>query len=544
MKCIKTFTIIFLAWGFFTPLAYAAPAAIYVDASYTMNNSGGHAFGVDAFVKIQEGINAASPGGTVSIAPGTYNEQIVINGKSLALKGAGDATIVRPSGGDTLTSFYAYLDNAPQFPGMKAAGIIMVRDVGAAGVVIQDLKVDGSNVTVLPAGAERLSGIFYAESAGNIKNVTVNAIRTSGIDDRTYGLDINAINNPASIEIIGSRIINYLSNGIRAVGRNLTVDIRDNTIAGPENLPETSPRTTNGIGLVYGPGGVVRGNVIKHLHSPNNGWSSSGIIVYGDNFNPLTVEGNEVFDVDYGISVSNGANDIVIRSNYLHDNKTGVMLESRATNNMIIANTIIKNIQGFQIHGGLSSNPTGNKPPGAGNVAHENLIYENTYGVTSFDNTQEFDAANNWWGSADPDFNKIISGSVIYTPWWRTKNVISEIPVAPVTPSEPRPEIKQDKSPSPAPTPNQTSLDGSDGTGQVEKSEELPEVEELAPPGGGEAIALAEPEEPTALFDVGVSPGEQQESQKNTATVAVVVVMISVAVGATAYIFKRKKYAK
>lgn len=542
MKFIKVFAIIFFAWGFFAPLTYAHMGTgqheiIYVDTFYTVNNSEGHVFGVDAFAKIQDAVDAAHPGGVVRIAAGIYNEQVVIAGKSLILKGVGEATVIRPSGADTLTSFYVYLDNAPQVPGMKAAGIIMVLNAGAAGVVIQELKVDGSNVAVLPAGVERLSGIFYAESAGNIQNVTVDAIRTNGIDDRTYGTDINAINIPVSIEIMNSRISNYLSNGIRAVGRNLTVDIHDNLITGPGNLSQVSPRTTNGIGLVYGPGGVVSGNTIKHLHSPSNGWSSSGIIVYGDNFKSLTIEDNEIFDVDYGVSLSNGANDVIVRNNYLHDNKTGVMLESGAANNKIIANTIVKNIQGFQIHGVLSSNPTGNKPPGAGNAAHENLISENDYGITSFDNTQDFDATNNWWGSGDPDFNKIISGSVLYTPWWTTKSGTS------LEEAKPTEQAPLDNPAVPAVPPKPLPSEQFEELPEVEKSVPVsPELQRGEPPAGGEAIALAEPEEPTALFDVGVSPGAEQQSNKKIVA-ALIVAAIGIAAGAAAYLFKREKYA-
>ena len=75
-----------------------------------------------------------------------------------------------------------------------------------------------------------------------------------------------------------------------------------------------------------------------------------------------------------------------------------------------------------------------------------------------------------------------------------------------------------------------------------EQLEELPEVEESAPPAGGEAIALAEPEEPTALFDVGVSPGEKQQSNKKIVAV-VIGAAIGIAAGAAAYLFKIKKYA-
>jgi pectin methylesterase-like acyl-CoA thioesterase len=43
------------------------------------------------FLTIQSAITAASPGDTISVCPGTYNEQVIVN-RSLTLTGAGSAT--------------------------------------------------------------------------------------------------------------------------------------------------------------------------------------------------------------------------------------------------------------------------------------------------------------------------------------------------------------------------------------------------------------------------------------------------------------------
>ena len=67
---------------------------VYVDASASACTSDcGTARA--PYNKIQDGINRVIPGGTVNVAAGTYNENLVIN-KSLNLIGAGrDVTIVK-----------------------------------------------------------------------------------------------------------------------------------------------------------------------------------------------------------------------------------------------------------------------------------------------------------------------------------------------------------------------------------------------------------------------------------------------------------------
>src|SRR5436190_741494 len=82
--------------------------AIYVDDSWVGTTPGtdpdgaGPAtnFGVDAFDKIQDGVNAATSGGTVYVYAGTYNEDVTIN-QPLSLLGidSGTKTVSGPIGG-------------------------------------------------------------------------------------------------------------------------------------------------------------------------------------------------------------------------------------------------------------------------------------------------------------------------------------------------------------------------------------------------------------------------------------------------------------
>ena len=78
-------------------VSVAAPMSTYVDPGFasdplgkvvTWTDGSAHTVGFDAFSSIQSGVNSVVSGGTVNVAPGTYNEQLY-TGKSLSLIGAG-----------------------------------------------------------------------------------------------------------------------------------------------------------------------------------------------------------------------------------------------------------------------------------------------------------------------------------------------------------------------------------------------------------------------------------------------------------------------
>lgn len=79
-----------------TLLAFAVPSTVWIDHRYTPTNCGGHAWQADAFTVIQQGLNAAAPGATVYVAPGHYEEQLVIT-KPVTLIGSWAPTMALPA---------------------------------------------------------------------------------------------------------------------------------------------------------------------------------------------------------------------------------------------------------------------------------------------------------------------------------------------------------------------------------------------------------------------------------------------------------------
>ncbi len=349
------------------------------------------------FSSIQAAVDAAHDGDTIKVAPGTYAEQVMIDGKSVTIRGAGNGTIIRPSAPATLRSIYTYPAAGVFWPSAISASIIIVKDAPPAGVTIRDLKVDGANVIRLPlTGADRLAGILYGESAGTIRNVTVDSIKTAGYADRTHAIDLIAATHAVSVEIFDSRITDFARNGVVADGGRLTANLHDNIITGPP-LAGTV-QVPNGIVFISGAGGNAIGSTIRRLHYINAATSfrSVGIMMFTTDLKPVVIENNNVHDVDDGVRPSNGG---IIRNNSLHGNGTGIVFESGALNNHVVNNSIRRNAHGIQINGVLNPNVDGQDPPGTGNVARNNCIVRNTSdGVLSYDNTAMFDATNNWWG--------------------------------------------------------------------------------------------------------------------------------------------------
>jgi len=370
---------------------------------------------VTYYGKIQDAIVVATADDTINIAAGTYDEQIVIDGKRLTLQGAGDSTIIRPSAPGTLTSLYTYPTGMPYWAGSSVASIIIAKNVGGTGVTVKNLKVDGADITSLPSGANMLAGVLYGECAGLIQNIAVNTIKTTGYADRTYGIDTSAVDSAVSVEVSGCRITDYARNGIMANGGSLIVNIHNNIITGPGSIgPVNVP---NGIVFMKDVGGSVIGNTIHNCHfNVALSYRSVGIMEFDVCQPGVVIENNEVYDVDDAINTYNQA---IIRNNNLHGNGFGVVLEWGAYDNQIVNNIITGNTNGIQLNGALNPNPKGRDPPGPGNFAHYNDIFSNTMGLVSYDNTQIFNAVDNWWGdkTGPSGSGNPVSGNVDYYPW-------------------------------------------------------------------------------------------------------------------------------
>lgn len=234
--------------------AGAAPSTVYVDDDYTAATPG---WEYDHFAKIQDGINAATPGGTVNVAAGAYAENLTIT-KGLTLQGAGKDT----------TTVTAVADNTPT-----------VKADGSAYSIVGDLKIDGFTLKQVRMGT---GDDFIVHSKRLPSNCTFTLSNCRLTDCKNFGL------------------WDYYSN----CTLNVTNNIFDNM-----NAP---------ILVEHHPTGAVTitGNDCSELfYDADYGWPIAiNPLTYGNDGtcnNNYTISGNIIHnyrDKGYGIVVIGGAN--------------------------------------------------------------------------------------------------------------------------------------------------------------------------------------------------------------------------------------------
>jgi len=180
----------------------------YVDGSYTVGDSDGSAN--KPWPTLQEAIDASSDGGDVSIAEGTYLEDVSISGKQLSVKG-----------------------RCPQLVSIEGTGIALAALSIAAGA-------DGSSIHTLS-----LSGAAAGLRVMGSTAITLDAVYVH--DTTTHGIDAILGSNatPTELTVTGSLIELTRERGIYAEGATVTVDssvVRD-------TLTLTTPGAKQGRGI-------------------------------------------------------------------------------------------------------------------------------------------------------------------------------------------------------------------------------------------------------------------------------------------------------
>jgi len=118
------------------------------------------------FAKIQDAVNAASPGDTIQICPGVYDEQVSIS-KALQVNGNNGATL-RPSGAAANTAGLA--------SGQSIAAILLIENT--ADVTIRNVTVDGTDADINACSPD-LIGVFFRNASGQLSHVAVRNAKLS-----------------------------------------------------------------------------------------------------------------------------------------------------------------------------------------------------------------------------------------------------------------------------------------------------------------------------------------------------------------------------
>lgn len=349
---------------------------------------------------IQQAINDAAAGSTVTVDGGNYSEELDIN-KSITLLGINSPVLVAP----------ATLNNDFDVSGQANRPVIHV--TGTSGVVIDGFTINGAAVG---DSNYRFIGIAYHNASGTIQNNSLETFRDSSLTGSASGVGIYILNDdgaPRTVNVLDNTISDYQKGGIVASGENLTVDIAGNTITGQGPTPVIDQ---NGIQISDNTGGIIDSNTISGNWCDSTSQTASGIVVY-NNSAPLTISNNTFDGNQVNIRIQDSYN-VNITGNTILNAARGIEIvsivlfgESNAT---ITGNTISGNEWGVytdNTHTVVTNNSF------VGNVAGLVFNSQNQWNYGDM-----LSAPDNYWGcptgpfSNDPNCDEV-SGFIMYQPF-------------------------------------------------------------------------------------------------------------------------------
>jgi len=338
--------------------------------------------GLTSYLTIQAAVNAVPAGSTIDVCPGTYPEQVTINGKSLTiigvLSGTNDAAVLVPPSGGLLV-------NASDFAGKPVAAQIFVEN--ATGVTISHLSVDGTGNALTGCGTN-LIGIYYQNSSGKIvDDVARNQILDPSDQGCEVGLaiDVESDSGAPAVTVSNSSVHNYQKNGITAggpgTGGGPVMTIAGNTIVG---IGATSAIAQNGIQIGFGATGKVTGNYVIDDIYTGSAVGASGILIYASA--GVTASSNSIASTQFGVAAASDANfgpadNSIIDSNHIAGTQTFDAIDLCSNGNTADSNTIFGNDAQSGIHVDDECPGPGSTPSGTNNTVKNNTINEPCAGI-------------------------------------------------------------------------------------------------------------------------------------------------------------------
>ena len=215
---------------------------------------------------IQAAVLASPLGTTIDVLPGTYVEQVVVDGKDLTLRGSGKATTFIQSPAILAATFVTPSVNKP-----------VVTAANTANVVIEGFTVDGAGVG---NANNRFEGVAFWEAGGALLDCDVVHIRDTPASGAQHGIGIYAYNlsgGPFNLEVGNCSVTDYQKNAMALSGAGMTVNVHDCTAVGAGDIAYTAQ---NGIQVSYGAGGSVSDCSVSNMRYTPASAVASGLLMY------------------------------------------------------------------------------------------------------------------------------------------------------------------------------------------------------------------------------------------------------------------------
>jgi nitrous oxidase accessory protein NosD len=204
------------------------------------------------FTRIQDAIDAASPGDHIRICKGTYVQQLTIR-KALDID-ADSGTVLMPSAMKQNTTSL--------FSGAPIATAILVADT--TDVSISGLTVDGVNNGISECAPD-LEGITFQNASGSIERAAIRNFKLGaglgGCQSGTGFFVQSGGGRISRVEIADCTIHDFQKNGITANEMGTTAFIQRNVITG---IGPTVAIAQNGIQIGFGAGGAIGKNIVTN----------------------------------------------------------------------------------------------------------------------------------------------------------------------------------------------------------------------------------------------------------------------------------------
>src|SRR5690606_35364262 len=221
--------------------------------SYVNEIDGGD-FLVMPGMSIQTAVDAAGDGDTVTIANGTYVEQVIIDGKDITLEGESHDTVIQA---------FASMPNCITTANNNHAVVCVLNTPDAT---VQNLTIDGAG---FGNTNNRFEGVAYRNAGGTVQDTVIKGIRHTPFNGTQNGVAAYLFNDDTvsrNFNLYTTDILDFQMDATTfytGATTQLVADMRGNVITGVGPTTETAQNGMQVNGNLIT--GVIDGNHVRGI---------------------------------------------------------------------------------------------------------------------------------------------------------------------------------------------------------------------------------------------------------------------------------------